>query len=172
MKQTIKIHDEMQELHRVVIENTVRLRNAIGKMTPECMTDVAYGLKEISRLLDDGRKECDDLVKLFEKALCIVWVQRGVNTGNTDPFQGEFAVGTPQIKQMVRIPRRDTDEYDKLMQWLGVPDGDLVRPHWPSMVEHVTELLSQGQQPPDGMTGEPYPIYAVRFRKRKEFHDE
>ncbi len=171
MDKTIQIYDSTQLLHRTLIENIIRVRDSLAELPLKDMVDIAYALREISRLLDDGRKECAECIKLMERAMCIGWIQQCIQTGSDDPIRGEYAIGTTQTRQMMHIPKRDTEEYESLLSWLGVPNDGLVRPHWPSMVEHISELLSEGKTPPTGMTGKPYPVYSVVLRKKKEFHD-
>lgn len=170
MKTTIKIHDRARELHRVVVENLFRLKNELSSMSLEEILDVAYGLKETASLLNDSRKECEDVMKMMGQVMCVMWVQKNINTGCDDPIRSEHAIGTPHVKKMMHLPKTDTDEYTALMRYMGVKEGALVRPHWPSIVDHVTELLSNGKEAPPGMTGKIYDIHTVIIRKRKDFH--
>lgn len=171
MKKTIEIYHKTRELHRVVVENLFRLQSELSSMSLEEMLDVAHGLKETFRALDDARKECEDVVKTLEQVMCLIWVKKSVSTNSDEPIRSEYAIGTPRVKRMMHIPKRGTEEYTTLMASMGVVSEDLVRPHWPSMVDHVTSLLSSGGEPPPGMSGETYDIHAVTIRKRKEFHD-
>lgn len=169
MDKTIDVYHRAQKLHRLVVENLFRLRETINEMTVEEMVDVALGLRETARLLNDGRKECDDCLKTFEQAVCLLWVHKSLTNNSEDPVRGEYAIGTPRVKLMMHMPKRDTEEYSTLLASMGVPESDLVRPHWPSMVDHVSTLLSEGKQPPPGMSGETYDLYTVTLRKRKDF---
>ena len=171
MEQTIATFDRAQALHRLVVENVLRIRDVNREWTMEEMVDVALGLRETSRLFDDCRKECDHCVEVLNDGMAIQWIAHCVQVGTDEPIRGEFAVGIVRTRQMMGIPKRDTDDYETLMKSLGVPEGDLVRPHWPSMVDHVSRLLSEGKPAPAGMTGKPYSVYSVMLRKRKEFHN-
>lgn len=169
MKRTIDTCNHARELHRTVVENLFRLKDQISSMSLEEMLDFACCVKETAHLLDDSRKECEDLQKTLEQVMCVVWIAKSLSTNKDDPIRSEYAVGTPRVKITMHIPKRGTEEYDALMTSMGVSNGDLVRPHWPSMVDHVSELLSKGKMPPPGMTGKTYNVHSVTIRKRKEF---
>lgn len=171
MKDILRIYHQIQRVHRNMIEQVFKLKKTIASRSLEEMVDLAFGLKETASLLDDARKECTACQEILEEVACVLWVQKSLQDGTDESIHGEFATGTPRVKTMMHIPKRGTDEYEVLMASMGVVNGDLIRPHWPSMVDHVTNLLSEGKEPPPGMSGKTYQRHNVTLRKRKDFPD-
>jgi len=165
----------IRQTHAVTYARFLKTREFMPTAMPETLADMAICLREISRLADDVRKESNSLREQMERIACARWVQAHLNDpGNADPIRGELAIGTPDVKQMVSLPRRDTPEYQQLMGYLGVPaqllKADLVRPHWPGFTDYVTKLAEEGKPLPPGIPkGKVYSVYRLALRKRAEF---
>lgn len=168
MKNTIKLYRRAQNFHRAVIENCLRLKSLVTETTIEDTLDVSHALTETSRLLKETKREVDDCIKLNAEMMCLAWTHRCLMLDSAEPIRGEYATGTPQTKLMMVLPKKGTDAYAQLMNSMGVTNHDLVVPHWPSMVDHVTELLAAALDPPPGMSGDTYSRYTVTIRAVKE----
>lgn len=161
----------LKAMHEAVFRDILRTREPVEnrQIKSEDLVDMAYVLREMAALADDIRRECAAHQGLMEKAACIEWVVRNDPTG---PIRGELAVGTPDLKQMSSLPKPKTEpaEYRAMMLYLGVPENlhDVVRPHWPAMVDWISDLTAQGKPLPPGIDlTKTYPVYRLRLLKKK-----
>lgn len=138
------------------------------------LADISYALLKSEQALVDLAKEIRMFKEIVDKSLCALWVQ----SGNPDPIRTEYVTASPGVKMMASLPRHNSDpeRYAALMKYLGVKaefsqgvDGkDLVRPHWPGFVEHLTQLAEQGKPLPPGIDADKtYPVYQVSLRAKK-----
>lgn len=132
------------------------------------LADLAFALKKISELFDEMEKRTRNTYELAERLLCMMWAQ----VGDSDPIRTEHCTITPRIRMAAQIPKKGTPEYEELMKALGIgvelQKTDAVRPHWPGLVDYVTELLTSGRPLPPGVdASKTYPVYGVTIRQRK-----
>ncbi len=176
MFQQLKIlHATVTECHEDVytdlgkeIEPLVRSCNNL-----EELVDTAYVLRETSKLCNDMRKMCDVLRELSEKICCVI----AIKDESVGAIKTEYASGTPNVKMMASIPKKKThpEKFAALMEHLGIPaelweeESDVVRPHWPGFVNHLTALAAAGKPLPPGIDADKtYPVYSLDpLRKKK-----
>jgi hypothetical protein len=134
------------------------------------LTDAVYSLGEAYKYADDLRREIDKTKKLASKLVCLLWAK--FTEGG--PIRTAHCTGTPRIKMIASVPsaRRDPEAYESLMEHLAIPErvwrNDVVRPHWPGLVEHLSQRLEQGLPVPPGIDPDKtYPDYAVTIRSKK-----
>ncbi len=108
--------------------------------------DAVFALKKSEDLLEDARKECGKLKSLVEKITCVRWL----NQGDHDPIRTEYCTASPDIKQTVSVPSKDSPEYKALLTHFGIPEGAPFAPHWPSLMKQVSANLAAGQPIPAG----------------------
>ena len=132
------------------------------------LADMAYALKKIMEIFDEVEKRTRNTYELAERLLCMMWAQ----AGDSDPIRTPYCTITPRIRMAAQIPKKGSVEYEELMKALGITvelqATDAVRPHWPGLVDYVTELLTNGRQLPPGVDpNKTYPVYGVTIRPRK-----
>lgn len=165
--QAKKAHDEIYRLIALLKPEVEKCRRK------EELVDYAYALYEAHKFIDDLEGE---VRRLKERAICLadaLWVQE--STGES--IRTDYCTATPDIKMAANIPsqKRDPEAFDAFMQHLGIKpelykgESEVVRPHWPGLVEYVSALISQGKPLPPGVNMEKkYPVYKMSFRKKKE----
>jgi hypothetical protein len=132
------------------------------------LADMAYSISQIMRMFDEIEKKTRNTYELAERLLCMLWAQQG----DSDPIRTSHCTITPRIRMAAQIPKKGTPEYEELMSSLGIDTAlqatDAVRPHWPGLVDYVTELLTNGRPLPRGVDpNKTYPVYGVTIRPKK-----
>jgi len=142
--------------------------------TPEEAADMAYALNELHKWCDDMRKEAKRAKEIADRVACLLWVQRD----NGDNIKTDHCTATPIIKMQPKVPKlsSDPEAYYALMDYLGIPrttsDQELVRVHWPSMVEYLTLLAEEGRPMPKGIDPNgSRPEYRLMIRSKRAVDD-
>jgi len=172
LRRIIEKYELMKQVHANVYETLADLRaNLQNNQTMENITDQILCLREIAKLAEDLRKEATKLQQTAERVICILWVTQKCG----EPIQGEYATGTPDVKQAASLPKRsrEPEKYAKLMKHIGISDeqidSGLLSLHWPSFTEYLSTLIAEGKPLPPGIDPDKtYPIYTLRLRKCKE----
>lgn len=130
------------------------------------LADAVFALRKSEDLLEDARKECGVLLTLMEKVTCLRWLAD--QTQKHEPIRTEYCTASPDVKQTVKTPRKDTPEYGQLLAHFGVPAGVPFAPHWPSMLKRIDADLAAGKPLPPGCDpNEMLQVCVVRTLKRK-----
>ena len=134
------------------------------------MVDIIYVMREISKLLNDLRKEVDGVQHQFENVGCLISIQRG----DLEPIRTSLATGSPDLKMAAKIPSqtKDPENFSKLMDYLGVAkeavEDKCVKPHWPGLVERISNETAMGKPLPPGIDpNSSYPVYSMRIRAKQ-----
>jgi hypothetical protein len=169
----------LRERHEQVYLKIKELKELASKQGDiKELTDIAYALHECEKFLDAEEKECRNFRETLERVIGALWAK----IGNPEPVRTAHVTASPDIKIMVPMPdrRREPEAYQKLMRSMKVPEelwvageGDnehsVVKPHWPGMVEYVSQLASRGLPLPDGLDpSKTMSIYKLRYRGKKE----
>lgn len=137
------------------------------------LVDTAYAMKQIVLLVKDIENEAKRLEETAIQIACALWAMTST-TG--EPIRTEYCTGSPDIKQMASIPNRNRNPelYEKFMDSLGVPrdlwagEGEAFRPHWPGLVEYISERQRTGKPLPEGVDpSRMYPVYKLTCRPKK-----
>jgi hypothetical protein len=164
-----KLHEEIYKLVSALkadVNSTANLEELANR---------TYGLREIIKYTEDIHNEVKKTHDVYQKITALLYVQ----AGEGGPIRTEYATCTPKVRLIAVIPkkRRDPEKYNALMRFLNVPpelyagdeEFEIVRPHWPGLVAHLSELMSQGQPLPPGIDPEStYPEYTCVTRGKKE----
>src|ERR1035437_7828625 len=91
-----------------------------------------------------------------------------------DKVHGQLATGTPDVKMIVKLPKKGTPAYDRICRhfglvWPGI-DAEVFHIHWPAFVEFCSTLLREGKPLPDGLTpADAYPQNEFKFDEDTDF---
>jgi len=146
-----------------------------NKFNTEELVNRIYVLRECAKYLEDLRKETEGVVNIMEQMCCALYlIQHANSPEKADPIRAPFATGTPKTMMRAKLPKlhEDPERYTQLLDHFGVsPDQavkQVLRPHWPSMCQYLTDLAEQGMPVPAGIKpGETYPVYSVIIRVRR-----
>lgn len=132
------------------------------------LADQLLVIDKVTKLLDDVEKKMRGTRDLAERLLCILWVK----DGDAEPIRTEYVTASPKVRMAAQIPKKGTPEYESLVTHLGIrkdiADGDVVRPHWPGVVEYLTDRLTRGLPLPEGIDPtKTYAVYSVALRPKK-----
>lgn len=150
---------EITLLHRTLFLQLRSTEEAVktGTLSSEtALVDAAYLMREMSKLLDDTRKEMDQVKDTACRTACLSWTTKQLSDpsiGGT--IRGEIAVGTPDIKMVPKFPKKGTQEYEAFCTAFGLKreglDADVFHIHWPHAVEYVSDCIALGKPLPPGI---------------------
>lgn len=143
----------MRQLHHETYLNLTRLKAEVGKsLDIEATTDAIGVLKKSFDLIKDLKMEVDKCVQQLEKVTCALYI-RSSSIG--EPIRGQWVTGTPGGKSRLKLPPRNSPQYDKFLSAVGIApsaiDSGMVRLHWPSVQEYLNVLEEQGKPMPPGI---------------------
>jgi hypothetical protein len=135
------------------------------------MVDDLYGLRETWKLLDSMRRDVNKRVEALERKICLTYIALPDVDG--DPVKTDFCTASPDAKQTVKLPAKDSPEYRQLLAYFGVPLDAPFSPDWNKMIERVTQELAEGKPCPPGCDPKAmYTICKVAVKKRRPILDE
>lgn len=171
VKQLVEFYRDFMRFHSDFYMRLQDLTDEIREsLEPKRCADASYVLKSCIKYAKDLAREMDNCSFVIQRIGCLVQAQKM----DADPIHGELATGTPDITHVVSIPnfKKNREECIKLMKNLGVPDilcvGGAVRPHWPAMVQALSDRITSGTPLPEGIDGKTtYPKYSINTRARR-----
>ena len=105
------------------------------------------------------------MLTLAEKLCCLAWVRRGV----PENIKTAHCNAAPNVKHSPKIPKEGSEDYEKLLQFYGVPSGTPFRPHWPALRDRISEDIAAGRNVPPGIDPNAMlPAYTVSTRKKQD----
>ena len=145
----------MKELHQEVYLTLGRLKSElIREKNLEDATDTIGVLKKTFDMIKDLKMEVDRCTEQMEKVVCALYIRSPIMG---EPIRGEWVTGSPYPRSVFKFPsmKSDPEAYMNWMRQMGVPDDVIasgaVRPHYPSMVEHLNKLEAEGKQLPQNV---------------------
>jgi hypothetical protein len=165
----LKLYETVKATHAQSYSAMIELRNALSdesEMTE--LVDAALVLRDGAQMLDDLRKELNKLRDVTNKRCCMAWL-----TSDGDPIRTTYATGMPKVKQVPRMPKHGSEEYEQLCAAYGFDPRLPFRPHWPSMVEDISERLAEGRPVPEGCDPNAvYQVFDVELRSKGRLGDD
>ena len=177
--------DEAKKLYQSVStnhRNAYIMSEAIEKLAPKLAgdmietADMTYALQECFDLAEDTLKTLRALRKSIDKLFCAMTVQGGV----VGKVNTEYCEAQPKVKMSVSPPtsNNNREAFVELMTELGVPESllgngddkaEIVRPHFPGMIDFVTDKLANGEPLPKALSDvqRQFPVYSVKIQSRK-----
>lgn len=132
------------------------------------LAEIAFICKKSSELLDDMRKQLNKHLSTLEIIICKQWAMQEEPVD----ISTEYMHALPKLKIITTLPSDKTNPlaYEKLLRSLRIPEHcwPLIRLHWPSFCEYMTELTEQGEPLPEGLDAQKTaPAYSLQFYQRK-----
>lgn len=164
VSETLEIHEKLQRMYKTVYTQIAAVRDKVVDLEQGDRADAAYLMREMAGLFDDLRKEANACKDLLAKTMCLIWAHEVVGDLTTDrSIHGKLARATPRTNMTINIPRPDDPRFVTLCDWLGIPDeviaDGIMRPHWPSLRERISERIAAGEPAPKGF--DPYTEHTV-----------
>ena len=168
--------DDMKDLKASVdqiYEDSVEfchlLHPHLSEMSEADLTDIGYLLRECERFFDAARKEVKGKKEIISRLLALRVTKRWTEDPDTElRARGALAVATPDVAVRPKLPKVGTEEYEQLLNWLGVPaetiNGGSLNIHFNRMSEMLTQMAEEGKNPPPGIVGT-YTDNTCVFRK-------
>ena len=157
VKLLLRSFEQMQEqyMERYALLTALKDSAKEGELTSEELVDIGYLCREIGKLADEMRKEADAKMALFGAKLAESMLNSLVAGDGSaeDSVKGALASGRPGLKQRVRLPAKETEEYMKLLAHYRIPfeNRHLLRLHYPTIRDEATEAAKRGENPPPGV---------------------
>lgn len=146
LSQLITAYAEARRAHMMMCQQFVMVEQQLrGSRDMKELADAVHALKQISDLANDIKKEANRRKEFFERLCCAVWMN-----GDGSPIKTEYCTGSPEVKQTVATPKSDTPEYADFCKHFGVDPSLPFRPHWPTMLDRISDDLAQGKPLPPG----------------------
>jgi hypothetical protein len=170
---------EILDTWRRVYEFASRVDDSMkaGKLPVEDAVDIGYVMNSLAQFFDAARKDCkgrkEQIARMVSLHVATLEMENpGQNTGHV---KGRLAIGIPDIRREVQIPKikdpktkKLTPEYVQFMRTLGVPEEviqlGIIKPDWKGLGDYATHLARLGRNPPAG-TGKTYTQHKLALRR-------
>lgn len=164
----------LMRTHAALYARVAPIKQAVlsGSVPTGELSDVAFLTKKCAEIADDMRKEVSGLCELAGKTASLAQTQLCVASNNDDTtIRGMVSVGSPNVEMAVSLPSHtnEPERYARALQHFGVPVSayNVVRLHWPSVCQELTELARRGRPGPQGVFGSEYPVHKLSTRARR-----
>lgn len=154
-KKALEIYNKVKDAHHAVFIDLQRLRDEIRKqLNLEEIVDVIAILKRSEDLLRDSKTEVSKNFGNLEEVACRLYVASG-SIG--EPIRTEWVTGSPNAKTLPKIPskKNDLEAFTQLCSHFGLNSEainyECFRPHWPGMVEYITQCEADFKPLPPGV---------------------
>ncbi len=180
--EAVLLYKTAKKFHSDLYVQMGKLRK-IGAETTDVkeFADMVYAFKNTVKLLEDSRKELNQVITVLEKVCCSLWSQEN-QSGNAAPIKTDYVSATPKFKISASIPHhtRDREKYIALMTALGVKrelwDVDYEADEKPAVAinflgfsDLITSYSKQGLPLPPGIDQDyTFPQFQLVTRGRKE----
>jgi len=169
-----KLFDEFQDTHREVFELLRNLSESAKKKlySRGDLADLGYLCREISKLADDIRKDCNAHQNLLGKLLSMSVIQ---DPDVQDDVRGTLATATPTVTRVpLDLPRQSVnpERFAQTMEFFGVPKDkwDIVKLDWKKVESEITRRMEEGEKSIPGI-GPGFPRFGCIYRKRRTTDD-
>lgn len=156
--------DQVKQLEEIIpvldeLENQLLTANPTNLDYQTTLAFIARKSLESMELVEKRLKKLEHRVaEQFSTVLLI--------TGSKN-YSNEHCTMTPNPDVYMKYP--DSPDKEGFENFIKQLPAKVLRPHYPTMLEHLAECMSDGQQAPYGLTKESiHPIHKVRIRSKKE----
>ena len=183
MRDYIKaFYARVDQAHNDLFAELLRLEESLKKETNlEELADWVFVMREAKAHFEQLQSKCNAMHDTAVKLGCAIYC----TLPETHKYVVKAAIKTayctakPDLKYCASIPKlkKDPDKYYALTDYLGIPrehaEKQTVRVHWPSFVDHITDLTVSGKPLPPGIDAEAtYPVYKMTVRRNRSILGE
>lgn len=161
--------DELQEQHMKVLSHLIAVTENAKKRTVydiPTTSDLGFVMREMETLLDEWRKDAKARKELLGKLIAFEVLS---DPDMKDTVQGELARGTIFLKKKLKPPKKGTVEYEKAMEYFGVPPEvtakGLVKLDWEKTSEALTIEMEDGTKALGFL--ESFELYGTQWTRKK-----
>ena len=166
------MHEQVIQLHMDMSDELYGLLKTLQKRQTHVkeLTDIGYYMREISKLLDETRKNAKARSELAGKLIALHVTQQSLNDLSLDTTtRGEVSTASVDVCMQARLPKKGSPAYIQLCRHFGLPEkaieAGLFKLDWNMVSAYVTHLAEEGIDPPEGLTDQ-YANHKVVFRRR------
>ena len=167
LEQAIAALHKVAAAHEDFYRAQLRIRAECDSMDQSNRVDCHIVTRRTRKLIEDIASECNNTCDRLARAACLAWIMA---TDPPDSIKGTLGSATVDVKEGAKLPRPGSDEYVRLMRWVGLTDEqiqqDLVRPHFTSWSTLATQCAKAGRPVPDGLLGT-FPLYVMVSRPKR-----
>ncbi len=125
-----------------------------GDLDKADMCDIGFFARELIEQIEDTRKDIKAMKALVDKIACIKVMQETLQDPSKEQsMKGEFSSGRPHYKKIVTLPKKDSPEYQKMLDYFGVSEiGQklgVASISWKRVCDFVSERAESGKTIPD-----------------------
>ena len=173
-------HEEVTALHMQMAALNADLVQELNKGGPPSsgpdLADIGYLLRECGKVLKEMRIDCDAKAHFTGQILFVSLAQAHLSGKSGElVYRGRYGNAYPRAGKRPITPRRGTEAYRRLLQWLGVPDAitetGVLEPHYVRLTELLNSELSKGNEPPKDLGIEMAPYDTCTYRKKRKSND-
>jgi len=175
------LYKTTKKFHSDTYSRMSKLRATAASQGIKELADIVYALKQSVKLIEDTRKELNQVSEIIQKACCALYAQES-QAGPTGPIRTEYCTATPVFKMSVTLPHhtRDKEKYEALMMALGIDEmlwkvdteaGEkpAVAINFLGFSDLITAYAREGKPLPPGIDQDyMFPQYSLTIRPRKE----
>lgn len=159
--------------HETIYRQLAEVQHEINKCSNMVeLCDYVFAVDQAHELIEDNKKALWNLREALNKKICELYVRSNPSEPN---IKTDYVTATPDVKYSPNIPSKkgNPEAFEKLMKHLGIPtevmNSEAVRPHWPGLVEFVSQQLAAGKPCPPGIDVKKLmPIFKLTLRRKKE----
>lgn len=150
------ILQEASQFYSKVRELVLRIsaKTKAGEFNKEELCDLGFLCREAVIQFEEIRKDIGATKVLVDRIMCIKAMSTMLTTqSGEDLVHGTLASGKPNYRKSITLPKKDTPEFEKMMEHFGVSlagvDMGVVKVSWKKVCDYVTELAELGKPLPD-----------------------
>lgn len=163
------LRSRIQNLQMDVHQVMAGIPNSVTSEEIPALVDSGFLCRELANIAEDIKKIAENRQAIIARFL-VARASVAALQGEVIDLSGELATGSPVIKQKPKLPEQGTEDWVKLMRWIGVSDDliqkDMLRPSFSRITEVLTERAERGEKPPPGILNT-FTDAQVVFRRKK-----
>jgi len=166
--------DESNNFYNLVVGTMIEVTEPMKEreLSNEQLVDIGFFCREMETLFNELRKEVKARKDLCGQIVAYSKTKESISDPSIKmTVEGQYAIGTPDVKMQAALPKKDSKEYLRFCKFLGDPEDvaeqGVLKLDWNSVTEFCTQLIAEGKPVPEGL-GRKYPLYVTRYRRKTD----
>lgn len=162
---------DVQDLYHKIYDFIARTQSRVNKIEDpiEDLVDIGFFFREMGKVLDECRKDCQGRSDLIGKIIALYVAKNALNDPDSwkGVIHGRYASGSPDLKQAPKLPKRGTEGFDQLMQFLGITkeQSEFLSFRFSEMRALISDKVERGEKLPPGVDAT-FSEYSTTYRKK------